>query len=165
MEVCLVPGSFDPITSGHADIIRRARSICPRVVVGVLANKDKRGTFPVERRLEWIRRVFADDPGVEVRAFEGLTVDLAREVGAQALIRGLRSGADYEYETAMATMNRHLARDVETLFLCSASELSMVSSSLVCQVGALGGEIRGLVPDAIYEDVLSALRDKKEDAR
>lgn len=151
MEVrrCVCPGSYDPITNGHVDVIRRAAALHDEVVVAVLHNPAKQGTFPVEQRVELIRGTVSDLPGVHVRAFAGrLLVDVCREVGAQAVVKGLRGETDFAYELPMALMNRHLS-GVETVFLPGNPGLGHVSSSLVREVAGLGGDVSGLVPPAV----------------
>lgn len=154
---CLCPGSYDPITSGHLDVITRAASLYDEVIVAVLHNPAKSGTFPVERRIELIRQSLpagqvADR--VRVEAFAGrLLVDVCRELHVEAILKGLRSGTDFAYELPMALMNRHLT-GIETVFLPGNPAYEHVSSSLVKEVNSLGGDITGLVPDV----VLAALR-------
>jgi pantetheine-phosphate adenylyltransferase len=153
---CVCPGSFDPVTNGHLDVIARATTLFEEVVVAVLHNPAKRGAFPVERRLELIGEALAPDVAdrVRVEAFaDRLLVDVCREVEAGAIVKGLRGGTDFAYELPMARMNRHLT-GVETVFLPGDPSLEHVSSSLVKEVHRYGGDVTGLVPDG----VLAALR-------
>jgi len=146
-RIALCPGSFDPITVGHEEIVRRALHLCDRVVVAVghRATQAKRGLFPVEERMELIREVFADEPRVEAAEFQGLLVDFARERGARLVVRGLRTVADYEYEYQMALMNRELMPELETVFLGAGPRWSFVSASLVREIASLGGDVSGFV--------------------
>jgi len=153
---CVCPGSFDPVTNGHLDVIARATTLFEEVVVAVLHNPAKRGTFPVERRLELVTEALppAVAGRVRVEAFaDRLLVDVCRELEAGAVVKGLRGGTDFAYELPMARMNRHLT-GVETVFLPGDPSLEHVSSSLVKEVHRYGGDVTGLVPDG----VLAALR-------
>ncbi len=150
---CVCPGSFDPVTNGHLDVIARATTLFDEVVVAVLHNPAKRGTFPVERRLELVTEALpAHVAGrVRVEAFaDRLLVDVCRDVGAGAIVKGLRGGTDFAYELPMARMNRHLT-GVETVFLPGDPSLEHVSSSLVKEVHRYGGDVTGLVPDGVLE--------------
>ncbi len=146
-RIALCPGSFDPITVGHEDIIRRGLRFADRVVVAVAhrATHAKRGLFPVEERMELIGEVFADEPRVEVAEFQGLLVDFARTRGARLVIRGLRAVSDFEYEFQMALMNRELAPELETVFLATDADKSFVSATLVREIASLGGEVANFV--------------------
>lgn len=150
-RVALFPGSFDPVTSGHEDIVRRALAIADWVVVAVshAPTQSKQPMFSVDERVRMIRETFADEPRVEAAEFQGLLVDYARRIGARVVVRGVRTVADWEYELQMATMNRALAPDVETVFLPPAPEHSFVSGTLVRQVAALGGDVSRFVPAAV----------------
>lgn len=157
-KVALYAGSFDPITNGHADLIRRSLRFVDRLVVGVAVNISKQPLFSIEERIALIRAALDDDPRVEVRSFRGLVVDFAREADAQIVLRGLRAVADFEYEYQMALMNRHLAPMLETMFMVPSLEVSYVSSSLVREVARFGGDIDALVHPAVAR----ALREKYE---
>lgn len=148
-KVALYAGSFDPITNGHADLIRRSLGFVDRLVVGVAVNVAKQPLFSVEERMALIRAALDEDPRVEVRSFTGLVVDFAREAGARVVLRGLRAVADFEYEYQMALMNRHLAPQLETMFMVPSLEVSYVSSSLVREVARFGGDIEQLVHPAV----------------
>ena len=146
---CVCPGSFDPVTSGHVDVIRRAAALFDDVVVAVLANPAKAGTFTVPERVALLTAALDGVPGVRVEAVDGgLLVDYCRRVGAVAVVKGLRSAADFAYELPMALMNRHLT-GLETVFLPGDPRFEHVSSSLVKEVAAHGGDVGGLVPDAV----------------
>jgi pantetheine-phosphate adenylyltransferase len=144
-RIAIYAGSFDPITRGHEDLVRRSLSFVDRLVVAVANNVAKQPLFTVEQRMEFIRLAVGDDPRIEVRAFEGLLVDFARQVGARLLIRGLRAVSDFEYEYQMALMNRHLAPQLETVFMVPSLDSTYISSSLVREVARFGGEVGGLV--------------------
>lgn len=144
----IYPGSFDPITMGHLDIIERSSKLFDEVVVAVLVNINKRPMFSPEERVEMIRDALAW-PNVRVDTFEGLLVDYASRKGAQAIVRGIRAVSDYEYELQMALMNRRLDPSVETVFLMAAEAYSYLSSGLIKEVFKLGGSIAGLVPEPV----------------
>ena len=150
-KVAVCPGSFDPLTNGHLDIIERGCAIFDRVVVAVLVNADKTPLFSIEERVDIIREVFHDRPGVEVDTFHGLLVDYARRKGARAIIRGLRAISDFEYEFQMALMNRRLDHTLETVFLMPAEQYTYTSSRLIKEVFRLGGEVGGLVPPVVED--------------
>jgi pantetheine-phosphate adenylyltransferase len=148
-RVALYPGSFDPLTNGHLDILSRARRLADRVVVAILENDAKTPLFSVAERMDMIREIVGDDPATPVRSFSGLLVDFARETGATLIVRGLRAVSDYEYELQMALMNRRLTPSIETVFLMAKEEYSYVSSRLVKEVARLGGDLSGLVPESV----------------
>ena len=148
-QLFLYPGSFDPLTNGHVDIITRGARLFERIVVAILVNIEKSSLFSVPERIELAREVFADLPNVEVDTFGGLLVDYARVKQASVVVRGLRAVSDFEYEMQMALMNRRLNPSLETVFMMPAEEYSYVSSRLVKEVFALGGDITGLVPTAV----------------
>jgi pantetheine-phosphate adenylyltransferase len=149
--VAVYPGTFDPITNGHVDIVRRALALFDRVVVAVAENVRKDPLFSLGERLAMIRASVGEDPRAEVGSFTGLLVDYARQRHARAVIRGLRALADFEYEFQFAHMNRHLAPDVETIFLMTSEESFYVSSSLVKEVATMGGDITRIVPAPVVE--------------
>jgi len=148
-RVAVYPGSFDPITNGHVDIIQRGARLFDRIIVAILVNPDKQPLFSREERLEMAREVFASEPKVEVDAFEGLLIDFARHRRASVIVRGLRAVSDFEYEFQMALMNRRLAADIETVFMMPAEAYTYTSSRLIREVFALGGPITGLVPELV----------------
>ena len=150
MQVTAVyPGTFDPITNGHLDIIERGVRLFDRIIVALLKNADKEPLLPLDERIEIVRAVVARFPNVTVESFDGLLVDYARERGAQAIVRGLRALSDFEYEFQMALMNRRLEAGVETVFMMPSEAYSYVSSRLVKEVAHLGGDITGLVPPEV----------------
>lgn len=148
-RVALYPGSFDPLTNGHLDILSRARRLADRCIVAILENDAKTPLFSVPERIVMIREIVGEDPCVSVRSFSGLLVDFARDSGATLIVRGLRAVSDYEYELQMALMNRRLSPGVETVFLMAKEEYSYVSSRLVKEVARLGGDVAGLVPELV----------------
>lgn len=143
------PGSFDPVTNGHLDLVERAAVLFDEVVVAVLRNPEKGGVFPLEERLDLLRASTAGMPRVRVDAFDGLLVDYLARVGASVIVRGLRAISDFEYEFQMALMNRRLDARVETVYMMPAATYTYLSSSLVREVAALGGSVEGLVPPVV----------------
>ncbi len=150
-RVALYPGSFDPLTNGHLDILSRARRLADRVVVAILENDGKKPLFTVAERIEMLREILRDDPTTPVLSFSGLLVDFARESGATLIVRGLRAVSDYEYELQMALMNRRLAPSIDTVFLMANEEYSYVSSRLVKEVARLRGDLSGVVPEQVRQ--------------
>jgi pantetheine-phosphate adenylyltransferase len=148
-RIVVYPGSFDPLHEGHLDIIHRCRPLFDEVVVAVLRNEEKRPLFTVEERMEMIEGALGGQEGVRVRSFSGLLVDFMGQIGACAIVRGLRAVSDFEYEFQMALMNRRLDPRFETVFMTPREDLSFVSSRLVKEVCRLGGDLDGLVPGPI----------------
>lgn len=144
-RTAIYPGSFDPPTRGHEDLVQRSLALADKVVVAVARNGAKQPMFTVEERIDLLRMVLGDDPRIEVRAFDGLLVKAARDVGAQMVIRGLRAVSDFDYEFQMALMNRQLDHELETVFLVPDLELTFLSSSLVREVSRFGGDVSALV--------------------
>jgi len=153
-RVAVYPGTFDPLTNGHVDIIQRGVAIFDRIIVAILVNPAKSPLFTVNERMEMTREVFSDQPGVEVDSFQGLLVDYAEGRQADVIVRGLRAISDFEFEMQMALMNRHLSSSIETVFMMPAESYTYVSSRLVKEIFALGGSVTGLVP-ALVETQLA----------
>lgn len=149
--VAVYPGSFDPITNGHLDLIQRCAPLVDKLVVSVLRNAHKHPLFTLEERVAMLRDVASPFPNVEVDCFDGLLVDYARQKQAKLLLRGIRAISDYEYELQMALMNRRLAPEIETMFMMAGEAYSFISSKLVKEVIGLGGNISGLVPPSVEE--------------
>ena len=157
-RTAIYPGSFDPLTMGHVDIIARGSALFDKIVVAVLQNVEKAPIFTVDERLEMIEETFADRANnVETDAFSGLLVDYAKKKGAAAIVRGIRAISDFEYEFQMALMNRRLAPSIETVFMMPAEEYSYVSSRLVKEVAGLGGTVTGLVPPGVERRLIERL--------
>ncbi len=150
MHTAVCPGSFDPVTRGHLDIVARAARLFDAVTVAVLVNADKQGMFTVEERVHMLRETVAEHETVTVESFEGLLVDFCRERGIQAIVKGLRAVTDFDYELQMAQMNSRLT-GVETVFVPTSPEWSFLASSLVKEVAAHGGDVSGLVPGSVLE--------------
>lgn len=148
MRRCVCPGSFDPVTNGHLDVIERAAGLFDEVVIAVLVNVSKEGLFSVDERIAMLREVAGHLPNVVVESFHGLLVDYCRERDIPAVVKGLRAVTDFDYELQMAQMNHRLSR-LETLFVATNPEYSYLSSSLVKEVAAYGGDVSGLVPDVV----------------
>ena len=159
MRRCVCPGSFDPVTNGHLDIVGRAARLFDEVVVAIGTNMSKNRLFTPDERIAMLEQATAGMAGVRVAGFDGLIVDFCREIDAVAIVKGLRGSGDYEYELPMAQMNSHLT-DVETVFMPGAVGNAFVSSSLIKEVAALGGDVRGLVPDAVHERLVRRLAER-----
>jgi pantetheine-phosphate adenylyltransferase len=150
-RIAVYPGSFDPLTNGHLDILARGRRLADRVIVAILDHDEKMPLFTVEERMAMIREIVGGDTSISVSSFTGLLVDFATRSGATIIVRGLRAVSDYEYELQMALMNRRLAPAVETVFLMAKEEYSYVSSRLVKELAKLGGDLTGLVPNLVRQ--------------
>jgi len=149
MTTACYPGSFDPVTNGHLDVVKRATRLFDEVVVAVLENPSKRPLFTVDERVEMLRRATAEFDGVKVGTFQGLVVDFCHQVGADVIVKGLRAVTDFDYEMQMAQMNKRMG--IESAFLAAKPDYTYLSSSLMREVVALGGTIDGLVPDFVIE--------------
>ena len=148
-RIAVYPGTFDPITNGHVDLVDRAAPLFDRLIVGVAASPGKGPALPLELRVQLARDALDAYPNVEVRGFDSLLAHFVRDLGAGVLLRGLRAVSDFEYEFQLASMNRHLIPEVETLFLTPAEQYSFISSSLVREISRLGGDVSGFVPVAV----------------
>ena len=156
--LAVYPGSFDPLTNGHVDIITRGARIFDRIIVAIAKNEAKAPLFSMQERIDIVRAVFADLKSVEVDTFEGLLVDYAERRHANAIVRGLRAVSDFEYEFQMALMNRRLNGKIETVFMMPAEQYSYISSRLIKEVFSLGGLVHGLVPDIVEERLRQKVR-------
>ena len=167
MRRAVCPGSFDPVTNGHLDIFGRAAALFDEVVIAVGVNKSKSASssrlFTSDERLEMIAEAVSPWPNVKVQGFTGLVTDFCRDIGAQAIVKGLRGSGDYDYELQMAQMNAHLT-DVETVFLMTDPSMSFVSSSLVKEVASFGGDVSGLVPPAVFAKLTARLAERQAGA-
>lgn len=155
MNTFIYPGSFDPVTNGHLDIIHRAAKICDKLIVAVLINHNKNPLFSIEERVDLLRRVLTDCNNIEIECFSGLLVDFVKERKANVIIKGLRAVSDFEYELQMALLNKKQAPDIETLFMMSNINYSFLSSSMVKELAKHGGTINELVPECIKEDIIN----------
>lgn len=158
-RIGIYPGSFDPPTYGHLDIIERASSLVDHLIVAVGVNTQKEGFLSANDRFEALTECLADTPNVEVKQFNGLLVNFAHESGSNVLIRGLRAVSDYEYEFRIAMANRHLAPDIETVFLLARDQWSFLASSVVREVATLGGDYSGFVPKPVYDRIARRMAD------
>lgn len=149
MKLAVYPGSFDPLTNGHVDIIERGTHLFDRIIVAILINVEKSPLFSMQERVDIVREVFKGHPNVEVDTFEGLLVDYVAARKADVIVRGLRALSDFETEFQMALMNRRLSPDIETVFMMPAEQYTYISSRLIKEVFSLGGQVRGLVPEIV----------------
>jgi len=159
-KVAVYPGSFDPITNGHLDLIRRSARTFDKVYVAVLTNSAKTPMFPTQQRVDMIKKVTSDLDNVEVDSFSGLLVDYMKEKNAGIIIKGLRAMSDFEYEFQMALMNHKLSKEIETLFMMTSAKYQYLSSSIVKEVGRHGGCLDGLVPDILKDEILAGIAKK-----
>ena len=153
MRIAVCPGSFDPATNGHIDIIKRSAALFDKVIVAVVHNPSKYSLFTLEERMELLKRTCGSIENVEIDSFSGLLMDYVKSKNANVIVRGLRAVSDFEYELQMALMNKKLSPEVETVFMMTNSKYSYLSSSLVKEVASLGGCIKGLVPEIIEEEL------------
>jgi len=153
LRIFVYPGSFDPVTNGHLDIIDRASGICDRLIVAVLKNRSKEPIFSMEERVSFLKEILAGRPEIEIATFSGLLVDFMREKKANTIIKGLRAVSDFEYEFQMALLNKNLDANIETLFMMTNINYSYLSSSAVRELASHGGNIKDLVPDIIIDRI------------
>jgi pantetheine-phosphate adenylyltransferase len=159
--LALYAGSFDPITNGHEDLIKRTLTFADRLIVAVANNMNKQPLFTVDERIAFIRELTNGDPRIEVRAFSGLLVNFAKEVGARVNVRGLRAVSDFEYEFQIALMNRHLRPELETVFMTPSLDTTYISSSMVREVAKFGGDVRGLVHPVVADALVARYADSR----
>jgi pantetheine-phosphate adenylyltransferase len=152
-RACVYPGTFDPTTNGHHDLVRRAASVFDRVIVAIASNPNKAPMFPLEKRVDLSKQVLADIPRVEVMGYAGLTVDFAREHDVQIVVRGLRAVSDFEFEFQLANMSRHLHRELETVFLTPQEQFTFISSTLVREIAILGGDVKEFVHPVVAAEL------------
>jgi len=158
LKTAVYPGSFDPATNGHIDIIKRSGALFDKVIVAVLINPNKSPLFSVEERVDILRRTCGDIKNVEIDSFSGLLIDYCKSKNANVIVKGLRAVSDFEYELQMAHMNKKLNQEIETVFIMTSSRYSYLSSSLVKEVAQFGGCIRGLVPEVIEKEIYERLK-------
>lgn len=155
-RICLFPGTFDPITLGHTDIIDRSLELFDKIVVGIGVNSSKTPMYPLEQRMQWIRDIYSFTPKVRVMQYEGLTINCCREVNARFILRGIRTIGDFEYEKAIADVNRMMDNNIETVFLSCTPKYSTLASSLVRDVVRYGGDASQLLPERVLQDIKKA---------
>ncbi len=158
MNTFIYPGSFDPVTNGHLDIIERASKICDKLIVAVLISHTKTPLFEMDERVDLLKRVVNGCKNVEIECFSGLLVDYVNKKKANVIIKGLRAVSDYEYELQMALLNKKQSPDIETLFMMSSINYSFLSSSMVKELARYGGNIKGLVPECIEQDIINKFK-------
>ena len=149
MKIAVFPGSFDPITIGHVDLVNRAMPLFDEIVVAIGINSQKKYLFDLQKRIDWLENVFADNPKVRVDSFEGLTVDFCSKIGAGYLLRGLRNASDFDYEKTISQLNHIIGNDIETVFLISRPEYSHISSTIVREIIRAGGDIGPFIPGGV----------------
>ena len=162
MSIAIYPGTFDPVTNGHVDIVERASKTVDHLTVGVVEISSKRTMFTVDERISMFTEAVNHVPNVSVESYSGLTVNAAREIGADVIVRGLRITSDFEYESEMALMNRRMAEDIETICLFSALEYQILSSSRVKEVAALGADVSGLIPQNVWGPLSERISQTKQ---
>lgn len=153
-RICLFPGTFDPVTLGHTDIINRARPLFDKIYIGIGINSSKKPMFSPEQRQEWFREIYKDDPTIEVVIYEGLTVNLCKSLGASFILRGIRYVSDFEYEKTIADANRTLDRNIETIFLTGEPKYTSVASTIVRDIIRNGGNASPFLPDAVNKTLV-----------
>ncbi len=163
MSKAVFPGSFDPVTVGHMDLIRRAAGMFDELIIGVLVNASKKPLGTLEERVTILQELVQDMPGVTVQPFQGLLVDFVRQTGAVAVVRGLRTAVDFEYELPLAQANYHMNTQADTVFLATAPEYSYISSSGIKEILAFHGDVRDMVPESVYRWLQTKCQDKRYD--
>lgn len=150
-NIAVFPGSFDPITRGHESVILRALPLFDTIIVAIGGNSEKKGYFPLVKRIEWLRQIFSGEPKIRVESYSGLTIDYCRQTGAHYILRGLRTAADFDFERGIGLMNRAMMPEVETIFLLSTPEYSALSSSIVREIHRNGGDVSQFVPEILNQ--------------
>ena len=163
MNIAIYPGSFDPVTNGHLDIIERTAKIFDKVIVAILVNSSKVPTFTIDEKINMLKKATAHIPNVEIEFFDGLLVNYVKSKGAHVIVKGLRAISDFEYEFQMALLNKSVEPEIETLFMMTNNKYSYLSSSMVKELGRLGAKLTDLVPDALMEDVIAKLTKDRKD--
>ena len=158
MNTAIYPGSFDPVTNGHLDIIERSAKIFDKVIVAILVNSNKVPTFSIDEKVDMLKKATKHIPNVEIEFFDGLLVNYVKKKGAHIVIKGLRAITDFEYEFQMALLNKNIEPEIETLFMMTNNKYSYLSSSMVKELGSLGADLADLVPDVIMDDVINKLK-------
>ncbi len=158
MNIAIYPGSFDPVTNGHLDIIERTAKIFDKVIVAILVNSNKKPTFTIEERIDMLKKATSHIPNAQIEYFDGLLVDFVKQKGSHVIVKGLRAISDFEYEFQMAMLNKSVEPDIETLFMMTNNKYSYLSSSIVKELGRLGASLDELVPEAIMDNVIKKLR-------
>ncbi len=148
-RIAVFPGSFDPVTRGHESIIQRALPLFDRIIVAIGENNEKRSLFPIEKRLGWLRSIFADEPRISAETYQGLTIDFCRKVGSRIILRGLRTSADFEFERGIAQINKQMYPDLETVFILCNPEFSSLSSSIVRDIYRNQGDVSRFIPEGL----------------
>lgn len=153
MKICVFPGSFDPITAGHVDLVERALPLFDKIIIAIGINASKQYLFPLEKRVEWIEKCFINEPKVSIATYQNLTADFCKNVGAKFLLRGLRNASDFDYEKTISQINNIIGEGVETFFLISQPSLSHISSTIVREVIKGGADVSTFLPEAIKNEV------------
>jgi pantetheine-phosphate adenylyltransferase len=153
MNICLFPGTFDPVTLGHVDIILRAKPLFEKIIIGVGKNSTKTPMFSADQRLQWVKNIFKDEPGITASIYEGLTINFCKEVGARFILRGIRYVSDFEYEKAIADANRTLDAGIETFFLTGEPKYTSVASTIVRDIIRNGGDASPFLPEVVVESL------------
>ena len=148
-KIAVFPGSFDPLTRGHESILLRALPIFDEIIIALGENPEKKSFFPMKKRIEWLEKVFINEPRISIKKYNGLTVDFCRKMNAGYILRGLRTSADFEFERTIGLMNKALNNEVETIFLLSATEYAAISSSIVREIHKNGGDVSQFIPEGI----------------